>query len=135
MPWGPLIGAVAFGLLLATVWSFYPASLEIKYVEKKRIEGQTQEQNITEYLKTKDSTIIARRRAFAIPYHDHQRLKKLLDDSGVISVLPPALLCKEAPKTIVESVKSAILRAWFPFAIFGIILFQVGCFRLNGKRD
>ena len=42
MPWGPLIGAVAFGLLLATVWRFHPASLEMKYVEQKRIEGQTQ---------------------------------------------------------------------------------------------
>jgi len=133
LPWGPLVVAAAFGLVLAIVWDFNPGSLEMKWVEQKKIEGELQQKHVTDYLRTKTEQSLADTRDFAVPYPDRRRLSNFLDDHVIRGILPSVLLSKAPSRTFIEIGKSCILGYWFVFAILGGILFQAGCFRLKAS--
>jgi hypothetical protein len=75
------LGLVAFGFDVA-------ANRYREWLESHRSDGAVQEVNVRRYLCTGDASHLRNKRTYDIPYPDAERLKTLLDDPSIRSVLP-----------------------------------------------
>jgi hypothetical protein len=119
------------GLVLLAGWFvFMAASVGITayrrlpplLAERQRQEA-AQVANIGRYLATGDAAALAGKSPNDIAYPDAQRLRMLLDDPMIRSILPPSLLHDGRAPTLIERLKQVVLAWHFILTAAGVALF------------
>jgi hypothetical protein len=129
--------AVAAWFLLLAFWVGHDAYFHLKRpVEVRRQTAVTETNNLRGYLSTGDFSYLANKPIFDIPYPSAERLRGLLDDPALRSVLPPGLTSDGAHDGVIESVKVALLQLPYFFVGLGLLLFlaAVRLLRAEGTR-
>jgi len=99
--------AVALWFVLLAFWVGWDAYF---HVEVRRQTAITETNNLRGYLSTGDFSYLTNKPILEIPYPSAERLRGLLDDLAIRSVLPPGLSSDGARDSVIESVKAALLQ-------------------------
>jgi hypothetical protein len=92
------------------------------FIDERRDVAVTEEKNVRGYVATGDASFLAGAPALEIPYFEGGRLRALLDAPEIRSVLPPALLPRDAPHPRVEALKRGFLRLSYVWLAAGALL-------------
>ena len=116
--------AVALWFVLLAFWVGWDAYFHVQYpVEVRRQTAITETNNLRGYLSTGDFSYLTNKPIFEIPYPSAERLRGLLDDLAIRSILPPGLSSDGARDGVIESVKVALLQLSYFFIGVGALLF------------
>jgi hypothetical protein len=96
---------VALWFVLLAFWVGWDAYF---HVEVRRQTAITETNNLRGYLSTGDFSYLTNKPIFAYP--SAERLRGLLDDLAIRSILPPGLSSDGARDSVIESVKAALLQ-------------------------
>jgi hypothetical protein len=115
---------VALWFLLLAFWIGRDAYSHLQYpVEARRQTAITETNNLRGYLSTGDFSYLTNKPILEIPYPSAERLRGLLDDPAIRSVLPPGLSSDGTRDGVIESVKAALLQLSYFFVGLGVLLF------------
>jgi hypothetical protein len=116
--------AVVVWFLFLAFWAGRDAYLHLKRpIEVRQQTAIIETGNLRGYLGTGDSSYVTNKPIFDIPYPSAERLRGLLDDAAIRSVLPPSLSSDAAHNGVIESVKMALLQLPYFFVGLGIMSF------------
>jgi len=116
--------AILMWFSLLVFWAGEDAYSHLRYpIEVRRQTAITETDNVRGYLSTGDYSFLANKPLLDIPHPSAERLRQLLDDPAIRSVLPPGLSSSEGPRDgIVELLKAVLLRLGYLFVGSGILL-------------
>jgi hypothetical protein len=110
-------------LVLAVPLMIWDIQLALK-IDKVRGRLISQSEIVRSYISTKDASILSED-ASNLPYPSAARLRDLLDDASVQSVLPGTLTSSAAPWGKIEILKYLLLRGWYLVFGSGVLLFLI----------
>jgi hypothetical protein len=88
---------------------------------ERRDSARIQEAKLRSYVSTGDNSALGGNGLHDLPYPSVDRLKALLDDPAIRSVLPPNINPSQHVRPIVEAIKSHMLAGWWAFFAAGLL--------------
>ncbi len=125
---------LAFSIFVFSFKDRQPGPFHLNQVRERRDTAATEEINVRGYLATKDLSFLTKKPQLDIPYPSAERLRTLLDDPAIRSILPPILIGQAPALGQIEEIKTNVLRYWYIAICLAVVLFQVAAMGTPSSR-
>jgi hypothetical protein len=126
------VGAAVLALAIGVLTINHGRAVPLDAVRMRRDDALIQQVKLRAYVTTADAAQLDGRILRDLPYPDRERLKALLDDPAIRTVLPPAIDPDQRIKPTVEAVKALALASWPLFVAAGLLCWIVAIRRVGG---
>jgi hypothetical protein len=120
-----VVAAAVLALAIGVLTINQGRAVPLDQVRMRRDDALIQQMKLHAYVTTGDAAQLSGRGLRDLPYPDRERLKSLLDDPTIRSVLPPAIDPDQRVRPAVEAVKAQALASWPLFFVAGLFCWTI----------
>jgi hypothetical protein len=129
------VAAAVLALATGVLTVNHGRAVPLDQVRMRRDDALIQQVKLRAYVTTADAAKLTGRGLRDLPYPDRERLKSLLDDPNIRSVLPPAINPDQRVRPMVEAIKAQALASWPLFFVAGLLCWIIAIRRSGAGTE